>query len=420
MVSVRLLLLLLCALALPAAAQFATPDVVPQEPVPESAEATKPGTQPAEPVDASRPAATPPAGADEANLVARLTALRKQIAKAEKERGARKGAVDVALAELRQVEKEIAERNRTLKKLADNVATAEAHMTQLQAESARLETELSGEKSALSALLRSAYVLGRLDTLKLVLAQDQMADTGRLLAFSTQLQRVRVSRIDRVRALLDSLAKVKSETEAAAHALAAVRESEAQNLAALGLERQRRAGIVKTLRVELAKAEARVDDLGKDQNEIEELLAQLRDVIGDVPALLPQDQPFAQGRGHLARPLAGRASINFGQEVSGGRASAGVLIPATRGIEIHAVARGRVAFADWLRGYGLLMILDHGDGYMSLYGRCETLAKSEGDWVEAGATLATVGDSGGSSEPGLYFELRHRGQALDPALWWGK
>ena len=361
----------------------------------------------------------PAADSSEAGLVERLGALRVQIAKAEQDRTERKGAVDVSIGDLRKVEKEIAERNRTLQRLGDEATAQAARLIELQAEAARLETDLSGEKSALAALLRSAYVLGRLDTLKLILAQDQMSDTGRLLAYSTQLQRVRMSRIGRVRSLLEALAAVVSETEGARLALAALREQEAQNLAALSADRSRRAGIVKQLRQELAKVEARVEDLGRDRNEIEDLLAQLRDVIGDVPALLPQDRPFASSKGQLVRPVAGRAKISFGEASAGGRASAGIQIPAARGTEILAVARGRVAFSDWLRGYGLLMILDHGDGYMSLYGRCETLAKTEGDWVESGATLASVGDSGGASEPGLYFELRHRGQALDPDKWWG-
>ncbi len=358
--------------------------------------------------------------ADEAGLVARLKSLRDDIAKAEKDRGERKSAVDKSLAELRAVEKDIGERNRKLKALALEVTAAEARMIELQAEQVRLETDLSGEKSALAALLRSAYVLGRLDTLKLVLAQDQMSDTGRLLAYSTQLQNVRVSRIDRVRDLLAALTKLKQETEAAALALAAVKQQETENLAALATERQRRATIVKQLRAELAKVESKIEDLGKDRHEIEDLLAKLRDVIGDVPSLLPQDRPFAESRGRLAKPVAGDIRIPFGQQAGGGRASAGVLINAGMGTQIRAVARGRVAFADWLRGYGLLMIVDHGDGYMSLYGRCESLNKAEGDWIEDGQVLATVGDSGGSGDAGLYFELRHRGQALDPAAWWAQ
>jgi murein hydrolase activator len=360
-----------------------------------------------------------PSSSDEANLVDRLGAVRQQLAKAERERAERAGEVDQALAELAGIERQIAERNRVLQDLAEKAAAEEARLIELLAERTRLETELSGEKESLAALLRSTYALGKLDTLKLVLAQDQLADTGRLLAYHTQLQRVRLSRITHARELLRSLQQVQLDTETAKAALATLRQTESENVAALKDERQRRAVILAGLRKALAKVEARVGELDRDRGEIEDLLAQLRDVIGDVPALMPDDRPFVELKGQLPKPLAGEVTLGFGQEHVG-RTSAGVRIGAPRGTEVHAVARGRVAFSDWLRGYGLLLILDHGNGYMSLYGRCESLLATEGEWVDAGATVALAGDSGGASQTGLYFELRHRGQALDPAGWWRK
>ncbi len=368
------------------------------------------------PVAASTPTS---ADADEANLVARLAKVREDLAAAERTRGERETAVNRSLTELRKVENQIAERNRTLRQLADEAAALEAKLTELIAERASQETQLSAQKESLAALLRSTYALGRLDTLKLVLAQDQLADTGRLLAYQAQLQQVRLSRIGLVRDLLKSLDALKLETETARAELDTVRAAEAENLAALQEERRRKANVLAQLKTALAQAEAQVEALDSDRSDIEGLLAQLRDVIGDVPALLPEDRPFAELKGRLPRPLSGKVLVGFGQEHLG-RASAGVRIEAARGAQIRAVARGRVAFADWLRGYGLLLILDHGDGYMSLYGRCESLLAAEGEWVEANAAIALAGDSGGASATGLYFELRHRGQALDPAGWWGR
>ncbi|MBK8068968.1 MAG: peptidoglycan DD-metalloendopeptidase family protein [Rhodanobacteraceae bacterium] len=370
----------------------------------------------AAPVAASTPTS---ADADEANLVARLAKVREDLAAAERTRGERETAVNRSLTELRKVENQIAERNRTLRQLADEAAALEAKLTELIAERASQETQLSAQKESLAALLRSTYALGRLDTLKLVLAQDQLADTGRLLAYQAQLQQVRLSRIGLVRDLLKSLDALKLETETARAELDTVRAAEAENLAALQEERRRKANVLAQLKTALAQAEAQVEALDSDRSDIEGLLAQLRDVIGDVPALLPEDRPFAELKGRLPRPLSGKVLVGFGQEHLG-RASAGVRIEAARGAQIRAVARGRVAFADWLRGYGLLLILDHGDGYMSLYGRCESLLAAEGEWVEANAAIALAGDSGGASATGLYFELRHRGQALDPAGWWGR
>ncbi len=358
-----------------------------------------------------------PGASDEASLVERLAQVREQLAAAETERARRADAVNTSLGELAKIERQIAQRNRTLRQLAEEAAAGEARLLALHAERARQETELSGEKESLAALMRSTYALGRLDTLKLVLAQDQLADTGRLLAYQAQLQRVRLSRIDHVRELLRSLQALQTETAAAQLALEQVRLAEAENLAALEAERRERRGILKQLELALAKVEARVEALDQDRSDIEGLLAQLRDVIGDVPSLLPGDRPFAELKGSLPRPLDGKILLAFGQVYSG-RASAGVRIEASRGAQVRAIARGRVAFADWMRGYGLLLILDHGDGYMSLYGRCESLLASEGEWVEAGNPLALAGDSGAASEIALYFELRYHGQALDPAAWW--
>lgn len=373
------------------------------------------------PAQAPSPAPSAPAQPSpeaEAGLVARLAAIRTDLLRAEREQAERAGAVNRSLADLAGVERQIAERNRTLRALTDQAAVLETRLTELYAERARQETELSGQKASLAALLRSAYALGRLDTLKLVLAQDQLADTGRLLAYQSQLQRVRGERIGHVRDLLATLNQLQTDTGNAQVALAGVQRSESENLAALKLDRERKAVILRQLKQALAQVQARVQNLSEDQGEIEELLARLRDVIGDVPALLPEDRPFVENKGHLPRPVAGRVTLGFGETGARGRASAGVHIAAARGAEIHAVSRGRVAFADWLRGYGLLLIIDHGDGYMSLYGRCETLLKREGDWIEANAAIATVGDSGGAGDTGLYFELRHRGEAMDPAGWW--
>lgn len=362
--------------------------------------------------------AAAPSASEEAGLVAKLAAIRSDLEAAERDKAQRASAVDRSLADLAQVERQIAERNRVLRDLAAQAAAQQEQLTTLYAERVRTETELSDQKASLAALLRSAYALGKMDTLKLVLAQDQLADSGRLLAYQSQLQRVRRERIGRVRELLAALGRVQTETEAAQAELALVQQREAENLQALQGERTRKAQVLRELKRALAQAEAKVEDLSQDQSEMEGLLARLRDVIGDVPSLLPEDRPFAELRGTLPRPVAGPITLGYGESGTRGRASAGVRIAAARGSEIRAVARGRVAFADWLRGYGLLLILDHGDGYMSLYGRCETLLKTEGEWVEAGAALGTVGDSGGGDDTALYFELRHRGEAMNPSQWW--
>ena len=140
-------------------------------------------------------------------------------------------------------------------------------------------------------------------------------------------------------------------------------------------------------------------------------------MFADIPKQLSGAEPFASMRGRLAWPLAGKIVTAFGAADESGRRSSGLLVAAKTGTAVHAVSHGRVVFADWLRGYGLMIIVDHGDGYLSLYGCNETLLKDVGDWVNAGETIATSGASGGQKTPGLYFELRTKGQPVDPRAW---
>ena len=165
----------------------------------------------------------------------------------------------------------------------------------------------------------------------------------------------------------------------------------------------------------LKDEQSRLAALGKDEKGLLALLEKLRDIFADIPKQIAGAEPFAQLRGRLLWPLHGTVAAcgRAGEEGD----SHGVLIAAAEGGEVHAVSHGRVVFADWLRGYGLLLIVDHGDGYLSLYGCNETLLKDVGDWVDANEVVATSGASGGRKSAGLYFELRHDGKPMDARAW---
>ena len=151
---------------------------------------------------------------------------------------------------------------------------------------------------------------------------------------------------------------------------------------------------------------------------LNDLLNRLSDLLSDIPKVLPNAGAFARLKGALASPLSGSAAklSNFGVLTENGRAATGIVLAAPLGSEVRAVAGGRVAFSDWLRGFGLLIIIDHGDGYLSLYGQCESVLKTEGDWIDAGTVIATSGQIKALG-PGLYFELRQRGRPVDPGAW---
>jgi septal ring factor EnvC (AmiA/AmiB activator) len=182
----------------------------------------------------------------------------------------------------------------------------------------------------------------------------------------------------------------------------------------LEAERAERRQVLATLEATLHDQQSRLGALGKDEKSLLQLLEKLRDVFADIPKQIAGAEPFAQLRGRLLIPLHGSLQAgSAGDE----KDSHGVLIVAAEGGEVHAVSHGRVVFADWLRGYGLLLIVDHGDGYLSLYGCNESLLKDVGDWVDMNEVVATSGASGGRKTPGLYFELRHDGKPLDARAW---
>jgi septal ring factor EnvC (AmiA/AmiB activator) len=210
-------------------------------------------------------------------------------------------------------------------------------------------------------------------------------------------------------------------TEAALRAendeLAALQARDAAERTELEGMRDLRRTAVEALAMRLQEQGQTLASLRRDEARLQKLLEDLRLEVERIPADRPRGRPFTERRGQLPWPTAGELKARFGEPRAAAPPWDGVLIAAPAGTEVRAVHRGRVAFAEWLRGFGLLLILDHGDGYMSLYGHNDSLLKETGEWVEAGEPVSVTGASGGTTEVGLYFAIRHRGQALDPAAW---
>jgi septal ring factor EnvC (AmiA/AmiB activator) len=265
--------------------------------------------------------------------------------------------------------------------------------------------------------LRSAYAAGRHERLRILFAPEKVGRIQRALAYHRYLQDDRLERIETLRAQLQALLVVQERIETARKALESARGQRAEELAELERQRAQREAVVAAIDARLADAAARIAALGKDERGLLSLLDRLRDAIGDIPRLLRGGEPFASLRGRIPWPLPGRVIEGFGAVTAGGRVSEGVLIEARQGAAVRAVSHGRVAFADWLQGYGMLLIVDHGDGYMSLYAHNEALLRDVGDWVDAGDPIARAGRSGGQRASGAYFEIRAQGRPQDPARW---
>ena len=354
---------------------------------------------------------------EEAAAERRLATLREQIAGIAAEQRAAEGERAKAGDALRTADRAVSDAVRSLRRTEAAIATGETELQALQAKQAALEAGLSAQREALAALVRSAYALGRHEQLKLLLAQDRMSDLARVLAYHRYFQADRQERIAGLIDELQSLAAVARQVEDQRQILEAARGQQQADLASLEAQRGERATVLATLEAGFADRKARLATLGRDEASVKKLLEKLRDAISDIPAQVDETRPFAQRRGQLARPLAGTVLAAFGGKLPDGRASDGLLIAGTAGADVRAAAPGRVAFADWLKGYGLLVILDHGDGWMTLYAFNDALLKDVGDWVRAGDPLATVGTSGGQGRPALYFELRRAGAPQDPKPW---
>ena len=173
------------------------------------------------------------------------------------------------------------------------------------------------------------------------------------------------------------------------------------------------------LKTKITEEGSEVQRLATQEKDLSRLIAELTSILSDYP--ISSEEPFSRLKGQLTWPVAGRLVHDFGQPRAGGELRwNGVVLSAPRGREVRSVYHGRVVFADWLTGMGLLVIVDHGEGYMSLYGYNETTLKTVGDWVAPGDVIATVGESGGQPQPALYFELRQGARPIDPGAWFSR
>jgi len=353
----------------------------------------------------------------ETEIQVRLDRLRSDIGALTTQQRETAGERAETTRALREVETAVAEAIGEIRLLDERLAGEQAGLEALQQRQRALGATLTTQRDALAALLRSAYALGHDEELKLLLQQEDVGRIARVLAYHRYFQRARIERIDALLADLEQLAAVGESIRTQTAALDATRGERAAEVHDLEQRRVERTTLLTELDRRLNDQRARLAALGKDEKGLLDLIDKLRDVFADIPRQLAGAEPFASQRGRMDWPSRGRLLTGFGANDPGGRRLSGLLIAAASGSAVRAIGHGRVAFADWLKGYGLLLIVDHGDNYMSLYGYNEALLKEVGDWVAPGETVAQSGSTGGQREPALYFELRHQGKPIDPKPW---
>jgi septal ring factor EnvC (AmiA/AmiB activator) len=322
--------------------------------------------------------------------------------------------------QLRTTEESVGKAQAALDDLREQRQAGASRRAELQAEEHQRAADLASNRAALAGQLRAAYLTGREEPLKLLLNQRDPAQAGRMFVYYSYFGRARATQIQAIEADLQRIGQLDGQLQAQDAKLATLQEAQQAQVFALEQARSHRVLVLAGISAQTQTRAARLARLRQQQSDLESLLAQLRRAAA---SLSPEDlghSPFARLRGRLSRPVAGRVIASYGQVRAGGLKWDGDLYATRRNAPVHAVSQGRVVYADWLAGLGLLIIIDHGGGYMSLYGHNERLYESVGQRVAVGQTIAQSGDSGGSARPELYFEIRKDGKPVDPRLWVGR
>ncbi|MEW6676938.1 MAG: peptidoglycan DD-metalloendopeptidase family protein [Pseudomonadota bacterium] len=361
------------------------------------------------------------------DLRSRIKALQKDMERASEERG------DAADA-LKQSERRISDMNRSLRELEQRQRDLAKSLKQLRQDTEAARGEIGEHQARLAELLRQRYIHGDNDTLKLMLNGQNPSELARNLEFYGYIGRARSQLIREYQASLAHMQELEASTRQKQAGLEEVKRERVAKKKGLEAEKASRQDVLYRLSSQIRKQRNEIRTLEQDQQRLTQLIERLARLAATRKVTKPAGKPgekvervadaslagldFARLKGKLALPVPGEILHRFGQgRAGGGPAWKGLFIRARQGQEVRAVGTGKVAFSDWLRGFGNLLIVDHGDGYLSLYSNNESLYKQPGDPVRAGDVVASVGASGGQDETGLYFELRHQGKPFDPMKW---
>ena len=367
----------------------------------------------AAPVFAAPAAAARPDDARKAEQ--QLQAVKAEIERVTREVSAEQVERDRLTRKLRGAELAVAHARDALADIRHERAEDAARRAALAAEKRSREAQLEENRAALAGQMRAAYLIGRQEPFKLLLNQKDPALAGRMFAYYSYFGRARAGQIRLIEDDVRRLAELDAELEAADAKLAELEKAQRAQLTDLEQARARRSQVLVSLEVQSRSRAQNLERLRAQQSGLEKLVRELRAAMERFP--VEGNDAFTRLRGKLAWPVSGHLVARYGDARAGGVRWDGVLVATERGAPVKAVCQGRVIYADWLPGLGLLAIVDHGDGYLSLYGHNERLYKAAGEQVAAGDTIAAAGDSGGSPRPELYFEIRKGGKPVDPRPW---
>ncbi len=299
-----------------------------------------------------------------------------------------------------------------------NIASKVAAIRKLQAQKNNRQQDLIQQRSSLAQQIRAAYMSGRSDYLKLWLNQEDPQQIGRVLAYYDYHNRQRTDEIKTTTAKITEIETIEAGINEENRELIVLKDEQETFLADLEHSRQMRQSILENLDRFITEQGNELQRLRYQEQELKTLLKNIDENSRGGIQFFEDIAPFDTLQGALEWPVKGHIRHQFGSPKKGANLNwQGIYIDVDAGTEVKAVSTGKVVFADWFKNLGLLVIIEHGDGYMSLYGHNQSISKKQGDWVLPGEPIAEAGDTGGQPRAGLYFELRHRGKPLNPVRW---
>jgi len=356
------------------------------------------------------------------NLRKRITAMQRDM---DKTTESKSEAADA----LRESERAISNSNRKLAELSAQQRAADHKLDKLQEQQHKLSGDIAGQQALLGQLLYQQYLGGKQEYLKLLLSDKDPNQISRELEYYQYIARSRAALLAALRDDLAALNMVGIAAREQRNELASLRAEQAVQKRTLEKEKLARQRMLKKISLQLRQQHREINRLQRDESRLAQLVDRITKMLAQPKSQslfrndnLPDNRfdgsPFEQLKGKLTLPVKGEITNRFGAQRPDSTVQwKGLFLRTSSGQAVKAIATGQVVFADWLRGFGNLLIIDHGKGYMTLYGNNETLYKQVGDIVRGGDTIASVGNSGGNENFGLYFELRHESKPLDPMKW---
>jgi len=356
------------------------------------------------------------ANANEYRTKQDLDAVQKELEKSQKSYQQQSERFNKLKSKLRDFELQIAQHAKALSLTEQGINENRQQQYTLENENKRLEQQKSKLQTLLAGQLKSAYMTGSHDYSKMLLNQEHSATLERTLSYYDYFNKARITQIEALKKVIEQLAENQQTLEQKQQQLNDLFTQQTERLAALKATKEQRQNSLSQLNSALKQTQSAIAYLKENEQTLITTLSQLNEQQSE--SLVPVELiGLRSKKGKLPWPSKGRLKHRFGQRKHAGMNWKGVFIAAKTGDNVKAVQQGQVVFADWLNGFGWVIVIDHGLGYMSLYGHAQTLLKDVGDQVRSGESIALVGQSGGQADPGLYFELRHKGSAVDPVKW---